>query len=158
MNVCTTELDGVRRYRHSISEGRRHHSNATTTTTTSSYDNYSFYTTTSRNSSFEVIFSRLLDVLIFTSAIAITAYSYLTGTLGQPFVEPKPVLVGYQKRPVPIIIEKKPHHHHPHYDPIEEAKKKRTQEWAEGQITQKRRSCPSLVEKKVHKRKTLFLL
>lgn len=140
INVCTTELDGSRRYRNLISDGRRNHS-----TTSDSYDNYSFYTTTSRNSSFEVIFSRLLDALIFTSAIAITAYSYLTGTLQQPFVEaaPKPVLVGYKKRP----SEKTKH-----YDPIEEAKRKRTQEWAEQQIIpHKKRSCSLLDVKKVNK-------
>ncbi|KAG2190107.1 hypothetical protein INT46_002419 [Mucor plumbeus] len=86
-----------------------------------SNDDMSSYTSSSKNSSFEVIFSRLLDALIFTSAIAITAYSYLTGTLiDQPasYVEapPKPIMKK--------ITTKQ----------IEESKRRRTQEWAEDQI------------------------
>lgn len=106
--------------------------------TTGSYDTIS--TTSSRNSSFEVLFSRLLDALIFTSAIAITAYSYLTGTLiDKPaalIVENKP-LVTYTPTKKNLVL-----------DPIEDAKRKRTQQWAEDQlqiptIQLKRRSYPT---------------
>ncbi|KAG1437528.1 hypothetical protein G6F56_013061 [Rhizopus delemar] len=38
----------------------------------------------STSSSFEILFSRLLDILLFTSAIVITAYTYITGTLPNP--------------------------------------------------------------------------
>lgn len=86
-----------------------------------SNDDMSSYTSSSKNSSFEVIFSRLLDALIFTSAIAITAYSYLTGTLiDQPasYVEASP-------KPIMKKIATKQ---------IEDSKRRRTQEWAEDQI------------------------
>ncbi|CAO3666745.1 unnamed protein product [Rhizopus stolonifer] len=46
--------------------------------------------------SFESLFSRLLDALIFTSAVAITIYTYLTGTLpNQPsyVVEAPPPMI-----------------------------------------------------------------
>ncbi|CAO3687060.1 unnamed protein product [Rhizopus stolonifer] len=49
----------------------------------------------STSSSFEILFSRLLDVLLFTSAIVITAYTYITGTLPNPLPlvdAPPPVL------------------------------------------------------------------
>ena len=109
LNVCTTDMDREmisRRYRN---PSLYHRIIKSSSTTTDSYDNYSSYTSTSTSSSFEVLFTRLIDVLIFTSAIAITAYSYLTGTLIQPLVEgPKPtVLVGYssqhQKRDILIV-------------------------------------------------------
>lgn len=92
--------------------------------TTSSYDTIS--TTSSRNSSFEALFSRLLDALIFTSAIAITAYSYLTGTLiDKPaalIVENNP-LVAYTPTKKNLVL-----------DPMEDAKRRRTQQWAEDQV------------------------
>ncbi|GAA5809967.1 hypothetical protein MFLAVUS_003382 [Mucor flavus] len=137
LNVCTTEIDKElmnRRYRNSISSApdakmsslyRRFY--YTTSTTSDSYDNYSSYTSSSRNSSIEVLFSRLLDALIFTSAIAFTAYSYLTGTLAQPMVE----------APKPNSLYRTRHSHsegsytRPQHDPIEDSKRRRTQEWAE---------------------------
>ncbi|CEP12656.1 hypothetical protein [Parasitella parasitica] len=86
-----------------------------------SNDDMSSYTSSSKNSSFEVIFSRLLDALIFTSAIAITAYSYLTGTLlDQP--------ASYVEAPPKPIMKKIVTKH------IEDSKRRRTQEWAEQQI------------------------
>ncbi|GAN02622.1 hypothetical protein MAM1_0025c02067 [Mucor ambiguus] len=86
-----------------------------------SNDDLSSYTASSKNSSFEVIFSRLLDALIFTSAIAITAYSYLTGTLlDQP--------VSYVEAPPKPILKKMATRQ------IEDSKRRRTQEWAEQQL------------------------
>lgn len=194
LNVCTTDLDNriSRRYRYrNPSNGQQQQQQQqhqqlqspvyrrfswnyqSNSTTTDSFDNYSFYTSSSRNSSFEVIFSRLLDALIFTSAIAITAYSYLTGTLVQPFVEaPKPkVLVEYRGPPSSNNSSSHRHHHHHHsmvVDPIEDSKRKRTQEWAEQQVQQpaiqqrepsspipssKKRSCSSTLLD--HKKVTL---
>ncbi|CDS07356.1 hypothetical protein LRAMOSA01305 [Lichtheimia ramosa] len=58
------------------------HTNATsttgTTTTTSSSNNFF------QPAFFMLLFSRLIDAVIFTSAIAITAYNYWTGDLPQP--------------------------------------------------------------------------
>lgn len=132
--------------------GQLLHSSTNTTTDSSSlsYDNYSSYTSSTKNSSFEVIFSRLLDALIFTSAIAITAYSYLTGSLAAGIGEaPKPVLVGYHpttehslKRHASnnsLLIDSTIHNNSHSdrlqvVDSIEDSKRKRTQEWAEQQI------------------------
>lgn len=58
------------------------HTNATsttgTTTTTSTSNNFF------QPAFFMLLFSRLIDAVIFTSAIAITAYNYWTGDLPQP--------------------------------------------------------------------------
>lgn len=115
LNVCTTEMDRYRHHQHQRISSLYHRFYPM------SNDDMSSYTSSSKNSSFEVIFSRLLDALIFTSAIAITAYSYLTGTLiDQPasYVEapPKPIMKK--------IATKQ----------IEDSKRRRTQEWAEDQI------------------------
>jgi hypothetical protein len=115
LNFCTTEMDRYRHHQHQRISSLYHRFYPM------SNDDMSSYTSSSKNSSFEVIFSRLLDALIFTSAIAITAYSYLTGTLiDQPasYVEapPKPIMKK--------ITTKQ----------IEESKRRRTQEWAEDQI------------------------
>lgn len=115
LNVCTTEMDRYKHHQHQRISSLYHRFYPM------SNDDLSSYTASSKNSSFEVIFSRLLDALIFTSAIAITAYSYLTGTLlDQPvsYVEgpPKPILKKMATRQ------------------IEDSKRRRTQEWAEQQI------------------------
>jgi cell division protein FtsL len=117
LDICPTMESTKPRYRY------HHHHHHRQSSTTASYDTIS--TTSSRNSSFEVLFSRLLDALIFTSAIAITAYSYLTGTLiDKPaalIVENKPLVTYTPKRNLVL-------------DPIEDAKRKRTQQWAEDQL------------------------
>jgi hypothetical protein len=175
LNVCsTTELDNSReqflsrRYRNTPvaeQQGQKnllyrrfyhHHHQHSGSTSSDSYDNYSSYTSSS-SSSFEVLFSRLLDALIFTSAIAITAYSYLTGTLVVPqaVVEaPKPNLVGYNHHQQLT----KRHSHHSLLDSnatggnsliqaadsIEDSKRKRTQEWAEQQINTSTAATPAI--------------
>ncbi|KAI8979510.1 hypothetical protein BDF20DRAFT_835519 [Mycotypha africana] len=77
LNVCTT--DSVNRRNKPQRENHRQLSPWTSTDSITSY--YSFPLTTSKGSSIEALFSRILDVLIFTSAIAITAYTYVTGAL-----------------------------------------------------------------------------
>ncbi|KAI8874741.1 hypothetical protein K501DRAFT_339088 [Backusella circina FSU 941] len=151
LNVCSTDLDNERRhYRshisvpdHRISSFYRRFSwnyqQSHNSSTGSYYDTYSNSSISSKNSSLEVIFSRLLDVLIFTSAIAITAYSYLTGSLDAPspfVVEAPPMKIApfgvysnrsykrhSSKRDIVIL-----------QDPIEESRRQRTQEWAEQQL------------------------
>lgn len=115
LNVCTTEMDRYRHHQHQRISSLYHRFYPM------SNDDLSSYTSSSKNSSFEVIFSRLLDALIFTSAIAITAYSYLTGTLiDQP--------VSYVEAPPKPMLKKMATRH------IEDSKRRRTQEWAEQQI------------------------
>lgn len=115
LNVCTTEMDRYRHHQHQRISSLYHRFYPM------SNDDLSSYTASSKNSSFEVIFSRLLDALIFTSAIAITAYSYLTGTLlDQP--------VSYVEAPPKPILKKMATRQ------IEDSKRRRTQEWAEQQI------------------------
>lgn len=115
LNVCTTEMDRYRHHQHQRISSLYHRFYPM------SNDDLSSYTSSSKNSSFEVIFSRLLDALIFTSAIAITAYSYLTGTLiDQP--------VSYVEAPPKPMLKKMTTRH------IEDSKRRRTQEWAEQQI------------------------
>ncbi|KAL9539106.1 hypothetical protein MBANPS3_010468 [Mucor bainieri] len=115
LNVCTTEMDRYRHHQHQRISSLYHRFYPM------SNDDLSSYTASSKNSSFEVIFSRLLDALIFTSAIAITAYSYLTGTLlDQP--------VSYVEAPPKPILKKMATRQ------IEDSKRRRTQEWAEQQL------------------------
>ncbi|RCH87337.1 hypothetical protein CU097_004798 [Rhizopus azygosporus] len=108
-------------------------------------------------SSFEVLFSRLLDVLIFTSAIAITAYSYLTGTLfSSSFVESSASTTTTTSSSTPTAST--PIHHHkiqyklPYkYEEPDLIKKRRIQEWTQEQkltYTKKRHSSTSLLENK----------
>jgi hypothetical protein len=77
--------------------------------------------------------------LIFTSAIAITAYSYLTGTLDapSPFVVEAPPM----KPSTFGIYSNKPYKRHSSkrdvmilQDPIEDSRRQRTHEWAEQQL------------------------
>ncbi|KAI9331145.1 hypothetical protein BD770DRAFT_477831 [Pilaira anomala] len=127
-------------------------------TASDSFSNSSFYTSSSKNSSFEVIFSRLLDILIFTSAIAITAISYLKGTL-RPMVEAPPITNNHNSLP----YNQKRHSHSegsynkPH-DPIEDSKRRRTQEWAEQVLTSTTRSCPTSTNNKKRSCSTTVLI
>ncbi|KAI9272546.1 hypothetical protein BY458DRAFT_508585 [Sporodiniella umbellata] len=80
--------------------------------------------------SFESLVSRLLDVMLFTSAIIITAYSYLTGTLpstrpieGAPLSLSSPPPPPLHKNKIIYRIEEK-----------DLQKLKRTQAWAQEQI------------------------
>ncbi|KAG0763872.1 hypothetical protein G6F57_010851 [Rhizopus arrhizus] len=100
------------------------------------------------NSTFELIFSRLLEALIFTSAIAITAYTYITGTL---FNQKSSSLIveGPRSSSPPPMIQKNA------YDD-NDMKRRRIQAWAEEQklitpqTTKKRHSsCTLLNETKV---------
>ncbi|KAI8993127.1 hypothetical protein BDB01DRAFT_831986 [Pilobolus umbonatus] len=148
LNVCTTDIDrNLGPYRNSISSVPEHKISSLyrrfswsyQPSSTGSYDTFSSYTASSRNSSFEAIFSRLLDVLIFTSAIAITAYSYLTGTLDQAYVEgpPSSRSVGYhphKRHSVSSGTRKNNEMIYTHI--VEDSKRRRTQEWAEQQIPQ----------------------
>lgn len=110
-------------------------------------------------SSFEVLFSRLLDVLIFTSAIAITAYSYLTGTLfSSSFVESSASTTTTTSSSSSTPTASTPIHHHkiqyklPYkYEEPDLIKKRRIQEWTQEQkltYTKKRHSSTSLLENK----------
>lgn len=107
-------------------------------------------------SSFEVLFSRLLDVLIFTSAIAITAYSYLTGTLFSSSLVESSASTTTTSSSTPTAST--PIHHHkiqyklPYkYEEPDLIKKRRIQEWTQEQkltYTKKRHSSTSLLENK----------
>ncbi|OBZ90166.1 hypothetical protein A0J61_01785 [Choanephora cucurbitarum] len=103
--------------------------------------------TTSSSSSFEQIFSRLLDALIFTSAIAITAYSYLTGNLLTNTHSPNhsPPLIPLSAQDQSSVLH---HHYHKHHrksfsEQTEEDKRQRTQAWAEQHslLPVKKRTC-----------------
>lgn len=126
-------------------------------TASDSFSNSSFYTSSSKNSSFEVIFSRLLDILIFTSAIAITAISYLKGTL-RPMVEAPPITHNHN-----LPYNQKRHSHsegsyNKPLDPIEDSKRRRTQEWAEQVLTSTTRSCPTSTNNKKRSCSTTVLI
>ncbi|CAO3684464.1 hypothetical protein G6F70_000570 [Rhizopus microsporus] len=107
-------------------------------------------------SSFEVLFSRLLDMLIFTSAIAITAYSYLTGTLFSSSLVESSASTTTTSSSTPTAST--PIHHHkiqykpPYkYEEPDLIKKRRIQEWTQEQkltYTKKRHSSTSLLENK----------
>ncbi|ORE07653.1 hypothetical protein BCV72DRAFT_334997 [Rhizopus microsporus var. microsporus] len=111
-------------------------------------------------SSFEVLFSRLLDVLIFTSAIAIATYSYLTGTLfSSSFVESSVSTTTTTTTSSPSTpTASTPTHHHkiqyklPYkYEEPDLIKRRRIQEWTQEQkltYTKKRHSSTSLLENK----------
>lgn len=85
----------------------------------------------------EVLFTRLLDALIFTSAIAITAYNYWTGSLNDPpppsnaiTAPPQPVMSIKQwrqahapKRNNDVVVKQ--------HDYLEDSRRLRTQQWAE---------------------------
>lgn len=108
-------------------------------------------TTTTSSSSFEVLFSKLLDALIFTSAIVITAYSYLTGTLVEPVV-PTIITSSSSSPPITYLHSPKQIRYESSSSRYDDHKRRRTQEWAEQQLLTtpifvKRRSCSTL---KVH--------
>ncbi|KAI8356121.1 hypothetical protein EDC96DRAFT_515832 [Choanephora cucurbitarum] len=107
--------------------------------------------TTSSSSSFEQIFSRLLDALIFTSAIAITAYSYLTGNLLTNTHSPNqvPLIPLSASTDQSSVLH---HHYHKHHrksfsEQSEEDKRKRTQAWAEqhSMLPVKKRTCSTVL-------------
>ncbi|KAI9260801.1 hypothetical protein BY458DRAFT_557499 [Sporodiniella umbellata] len=97
----------------------------------------------SMTSSFEILFSKVLDIFIFASAVAITVYNYLTGTLPSQsvhIVEPPPPTL--QKKMVTYKLEE------------EMLKKRRVHEWAEGQKTtteksERRHSSACLPDRKI---------
>ncbi|KAG0167590.1 hypothetical protein DFQ28_000840 [Apophysomyces sp. BC1034] len=76
----------------------------------------------------EVIFSRLLDAIIFTSALAITAYNYWTGSLEQPPPPPttRPALIKQwrqQQQRRSVVIQEP--------ELLEDSRRQRIQQWAE---------------------------
>ncbi|KAI8376961.1 hypothetical protein BD560DRAFT_391285 [Blakeslea trispora] len=82
INVCAMNIDREQQQYHRMSAFyRRFYHSSTGTHSTVDTMSTSSLSTSSSTSSFDHIFSKLLDALIFTSAIAITAYSYLTGSL-----------------------------------------------------------------------------
>lgn len=126
--------------------------NTAKSTTSTSTHSHSYVTITSRgsssssSSSFELLFSKLLDALIFTSAIAITAYSFLTGTLIEP-TRPNTITHAVVSNSGSSIPSK------PRYESSSRYQRRRTQEWAEQQLLTsasfgvKKRSCST---SKVH--------
>ncbi|KAI8339373.1 hypothetical protein BC941DRAFT_420317 [Chlamydoabsidia padenii] len=79
-------------YHHHPSQGRRytnHRPNNASNTTSSSFATYysTFSSLAPSNrpfNTFEIVFTNLVDALIFTSAIAITAYNYWMGYISDP--------------------------------------------------------------------------
>ncbi|KAF7726245.1 hypothetical protein EC973_008955 [Apophysomyces ossiformis] len=101
---------------------------------TDSYDSYSYYTSTSsrQSTAMEIIFSRLLDAIIFTSALAITAYNYWTGSLDPPAPPPptRPALIKQwkkQQQRKSVVIQEP--------EALEDSRRQRTQQWAETIVT-----------------------
>lgn len=97
----------------------------------------------SRPAIFELLFTKLLDALIFTSAIAITAYNYLMGALDNSPNTPQPAPIVDIKQwrqantayrlpsPTTATTRIPEHHHQHHHDFLQDSKRERTLQWAE---------------------------
>ncbi|KAI9275636.1 hypothetical protein BDA99DRAFT_555414 [Phascolomyces articulosus] len=130
-----------RRYRETNNQGCTNSSQ-----TSSSYHSSLTSSSSSRSDIIEMLFARIVDALIFTSAIAITAYNYWIGALDNNNTAQPSLTSGqhhqqqqHQRQPILDIRQWRqmyaPKFNHDdtvkQHDFLEDSKRQRTQQWAE---------------------------
>ncbi|KAI8148880.1 hypothetical protein BJV82DRAFT_663230 [Fennellomyces sp. T-0311] len=117
---------------------RRYRENNTCNQSQSSYSSL----TSSKSDIIEMLFSRIVDALIFTSAIAITAYNYWMGSLDSNPAQPSVTSSGPATPTMDIRQWRQTHAPKLNHDVakqpdfLEDSKRQRTQHWAESMAKQ----------------------